>query len=197
MVNRLFQKKKKEQMFWDWFTKNENAYFHFENDQDILFTKLQAELEKIHPNLVFEFSSVLEDGTREFVISADGIKSIFPIVIDLVKQAPILNNWKIIAFRQPKTNSTRIHYQNIIVDFNDVFFRYAKNNGKICLELNIRNFHESPEWNAAIFILLDKIIGEYHTEMSLGYIDKKVLNESEINTLYPIEALPKIIHSHF
>jgi hypothetical protein len=196
MINQLFQKKDRKKKFWDWFSKNADVYLHFEKNQGVLFTRLKLELEKIHPDLVFEFSRIFEDGTREFVISADGIKSIFPIVTDLAEQAPALNNWKIIAFRQPKPDITHVYYQDLVIDLNDVFFRYAKDNGKICLELNIRGFYESPEWAAATFILLDNVLGEYHTEMSLSEIDKKVLNENEINTLFPVRTLPEVIRNY-
>jgi len=196
MLKSLFKKKNDKETFWDWFSENTDTYFHFESNQDALFPILKAKLEKIHPDLTFEFSPIFEDGTREFVISADGIKSIFPIVIDLVKQAPILKNWKIIAFRQPHLGVTQINYQGLVINFDDIFFRYAKDTGKIGLELNIRGFYESPEWSAAAFILLDNILGEYNAEMTLSYIDKKVLNENEVSMLFPIKTLPKVIQDY-
>ncbi|MBC8044782.1 MAG: hypothetical protein IAF08_15195 [Rhizobacter sp.] len=193
MLKQLFTKKSKEATFWDWFSKNSDKYFHFEKNQNTIFPKLKTELEKIHPDLTFEFSSILHDGTREFVVSADGIKSVFPLVTDLVKQAPIIPRWKIRAFRQPRREITQLTYQSLTINFEDVFFRYAKDNGKVGLELNIRGFYESPEWNAAAFILLDNVLGEYDTEMSLSYIDKKALDENEVGNLFPIKALPRVI----
>jgi hypothetical protein len=186
-------KKSKEQIFWDWFIKNADLYFSFEGNQKVLFSRLKAELNKIHPDIVFEFSPILENGTREFVISADGIKSTFPIVTTLVKQAPELKEWKIVAFRQPHKNVNQVNYQNLTINFDDVFFRYAKDNGKIGLELNIRGYLDSPEWSTAVFILLDNILGEFDTEMILSYINKQELKEDEVNTLFPITALPNVI----
>lgn len=197
MLDKLFSKKSKQETFWDWFSKNNKTYFYFEQNQDVLFLNLKRELNKIHKDLVFEFSPILEGGIREFVISADGIKSIFPIVLDLVSKAPKLNNWKIIAFRQPRAGITQINYDNLVIKFEDVFFRFAKDNGLIALELNIRGFYEAPEWAGATFILLDSILGEYHTEMSLSRIDKRPLNEAELSNLFPITALPQIIESYY
>lgn len=196
MLEGLFKKKSKEDIFWSWFSQNAHKYYYFENNQKELFTQLKAQLEKIHPDIVFEFSPIFNDGTREFVISADGIKSVFPRVSSLVAKAPELKNWKIIAFRQPHNNITQIKYQNLTVSLDDIFFRYAKDNGKIELELNIRGFYESPEWTAATFILLDNILGEYHTEMSISSIDKKELNENETSTLFPIRSLPNVIRDY-
>jgi hypothetical protein len=183
--------------FWDWFNKNSNAYYNFEYNQDYLFTALKSELSKIHPELVFEFSPILQDGKRELVISADGIKSIFPVVTDLVQKAPQFDKWNIVAFRQPRKEINQINYDNLIVDFDDVYFRFSKDNGQIAIELNIKNFYEAPEWTGAIFILLDNILGEYYTEMSISRIEKKILNQQEIGDLYPINALPKIVQDYY
>jgi hypothetical protein len=186
-----------EERFWNWFSKNSNKYLHFENDQDSLFQELKVELEKIDSNLVFEFSLVFPDGTREFVISADGIKSSFPNVINLVNSAPDLKDWKIIAFRQPHTEITQINYQSLNVHLKDIFFRYTKENGKIGLELIIRGFYESPEWTGFSFVLLDTILGEYNAEMYLSWIDKKSLKDDvDSNNLIPITDLPKILQAY-
>jgi len=195
-MKRLFERKAKEQDFWDWFSKNANAYFHFEKNQNVLFTTLKTKLNRINPDLVFEFGPIKDDETRELIISADGIKTAFPIITNLVNQAPTLKNWKFIAFRQPRAEVTQINYQNLLVRFDDIFFRYSKDNGKIGLELNIRGFNDSPEWTPVVFIILDNVLGEYQTEMSLSYINKKKLNEAELGSLFPIRALPGVIEDY-
>ncbi|MFZ1456752.1 MAG: hypothetical protein WAT46_11975, partial [Saprospiraceae bacterium] len=105
--------------------------------------------------------------------------------------------WHIVAFRQPHKGITQISYDNLIVNFEDVFFRFGKDNGQIALELNIRGFYEAPEWTSAAFILLDNVLGEYYTEMSLSRIDKKLLNEQDVKQLYPITDLPKIVQDYY
>jgi hypothetical protein len=103
---------------------------------------------------------------------------------------------RIIAFRQPRKGITQIKYQNLSINLDDIFFRYGKDNGKIALELHIRGFYESPEWTAAVFLLLDNVLGEYHTEMSLSSIRKKKLNEADLINLFPIRSLPEIVHNY-
>lgn len=85
----------------------------------------------------------------------------------------------------------------LIVNFDDVFFRFGKDNEQISLELNIRGFYEAPEWTGATFILLDNVLGEYYTEMSLSRIEKKLLNEHEVKNLHPIIDLPKVVQNHY
>jgi hypothetical protein len=196
MLKTFLKKTSKEEKFWSWFTENANLFFHFENNQNVLFERLKNKLDKIDTNFVFEFSNILEDGKREFVISADGIKESFPSVTKLVKQAPNFNKWKIIAFRQPRKKINLINYEGLKINFKNVFFKYRKNNGEIDLELHIKEFYESAEWTSAVFILLDNILGEYHTEMTLGFIDKKKLDKNEKDDLFPIYELPQIIQEY-
>jgi hypothetical protein len=182
-----------EERFWNWFSNNSDRYCHFENDRDRLFLTLKTELGKINPNLVFEFSNKLEDGSREFVISADGVKRSFPAVMNLVNQAPELRNWKIIAFRQPHKDVEQVSYEGLSVSLSDIFFFYTKDNGKVDLQLHMRGFYESPEWTGISFILLDTVLGEFDSSMYISGIDKRLLIEEEISNLIPIKNLPEIL----
>lgn len=195
MLQNFFKKKDKMDSFWHWFTQNADRYYTLEKNQSQLFADLKAELNKIHPDLVFEFSLIRPDKKRELVISADGIKSVFPIVSELINKAPKLVKWEFIAFRQPRKISN-IKYENLDISTDNIFFSYKKDNGKIDVELHIKGFYESAEWTAATFILLDNIVGEYHTEMSIGSIDKKTLHVDMSDSLLPITLLPEIIKSY-
>ena len=88
MTRPLSAKDTKEHAFWKWFEKNQEDLFHFEKDREAIFDRLATALNKVHGNLTFEFSPVREDGTREFVISAGGIKAAFPNLEALHAAAP-------------------------------------------------------------------------------------------------------------
>src|SRR5215470_7188766 len=79
----MFNFGSKYKNFWKWFLSHEDEMFHFEADQERVFDKLAMALRRVHPDLVFEFSSI-QNGRREFVISAAGIKKAFPEVTALV-----------------------------------------------------------------------------------------------------------------
>jgi hypothetical protein len=186
--------KSKERLFWDWFSEKSDEYFSFENDQDRLFEELTTELHELDENLGFEFSNILENGKREFIISACGIKSSFPAVSNLVINSPSLPKWTIIAFKQPHLDCcTTIIVHDLEIDITDVFFLFTKSNGLFDIELHMRGYEETEEWVDGAFLLLDQAIGEYATEMKIGEIIFKKLKESNIPNLYPITELPKII----
>ena len=85
-------------IFWQWFQDNIDRFNYFEDDQQHLMDELSAQLHQIDDNLVYEISSA-NSGTRELVISADGIKESFPSVVTLTKAAPEVKGWTITAFR--------------------------------------------------------------------------------------------------
>src|SRR5258708_38332693 len=85
--------------FWQWFERNETRMFNFESDRATVFRALAAELSRVNPDLTFEFGAVRPDGTRQFVISAGGIKSAFSAVESLYSKAPKLRRWVWVKFR--------------------------------------------------------------------------------------------------
>jgi hypothetical protein len=193
----LFNKQSKEEKFWNWFTENQETYYNdIENLEirDEIFNKLSENLTKIHPELVFEFSPIHENKVRELSISADGIKDVFPSVIKLIEKAPKLNNWQFNSFRQRiPGDDYEIQYGDIKIGYDDIFFRYADDNGKIGIELNIRNYNNEPQTQNAIYILLDGLIGEYDVTMGVGWIDWKKLDDNEIENLNPLTSLRVLI----
>src|SRR5258705_9521609 len=87
-----------EGFFWKWFIKNERRLFEFDTAQEKIFGELSKELKKVHGDLTFEFGPV-QDGKREFVLSAGGIKSAFPSVESLYAKAPPLPRWVWVKYR--------------------------------------------------------------------------------------------------
>lgn len=192
----LFTKKTKIQKFWEWFSIRSDKYFQFEGDEARLFSELKSALTKVNPSLVFEFGPITKEGTREFVVSAGGIVSVFPVVSEMFENAPSLPKWKIIAFRQPRPEISRIEIEGLGIDLEDVFFEYSVMNGMMDLLLYIKGFKESPEFTVITFILLDNLLGEHDVEMYVGSIEKFSLDESHKIDLKPISILPEIMRAH-
>ena len=102
-----------QQEFWRWFQANEKRLFEFETERDKKMSELELELHKVNQGLTFEVASE-HNGIREFVISADGIKDVFPAVIALAEAAPNLSRWKITKFR-PKQTVMKVRYEGLEV----------------------------------------------------------------------------------
>jgi len=175
MLKNLFKKKLTEKEFWTWFEKNSEDYFQLdENNYDILFNKLGLQLSKYHKDLTFEFGVEINQGKREFIISADGLVSAFPAVMKLVEEAPSLEKFKVVAFRQRQHDEQEIHFEDIVLDTRDVFFKYKKDKEMDCLDIviYIKGYtEENDQFIGAAFIMLDSLIGEYDVGTKLGEID--------------------------
>ncbi len=193
----VFSNSKKENRFWEWFMKNQDTYYNKIEDLEVrekIFDDLSNELHKIHEDLVFEFSPIHKNGNREFTISADGLKELFPYVENLVKAAPKLNNWKINAFRQPVPgDGLQLQMGEWKVSYSDIFFRYADDNDKIGIELNIRGYDSTGSSQNAVYILLDGLIGEYNVVTKISWIDWVKLDEAKADSLIPLIELRDLI----
>jgi len=192
-----------EQNFWKWFKKNLDLYYNSKNEDKELLDELSGRLKKIDNNFCYEFSSVRKDGKREFVISADGIKSSFPKLINFVDMAPQLDKWEIIPFRQRSENldSISIEIGDIKLNFTDIFFDYVTHEDKIDVTLYIKNLPDDKDayykYMQAIYIVLDSVLGEYDTEMQVGGIELKKITDDLRNKLLPLNKMPQIFDDYF
>ena len=175
MLKNLFKKKITEQEFWSWFEKNSEDYFQLdENNYDLLFNKLGLQLSKYHKDLTFEFSIEMNQGKREFIISAEGMVSAFPAVIKLVEEAPSLEKFNVVAFRQRQNSEQEIYFEDIVLNTEDIFFTYREDKQMDCLDIviYIKGYsEENDQFIAATFIMLDSLIGEYDVGVKLGAIN--------------------------
>ena len=193
----FFKKKDPINDFWTWFAKNQEKFYTLNSkNQEKLFDELSLQLNKIGEDLTFEFSPIFENKTRELVISADGIKSSFPIVQEVISKAPSLPNWKFIAFRQRHSDLMTVQLGSAKISENDIFFKFSKDNGKIALQLHIRNYIDNNDFGSAKFIFLDQVLGEYDVEMKLSVIECVALNEKGIKSLMKITELPMIVDTY-
>ena len=189
----IFNKESKEEKFWNWFEKNQETYYSEIENLEIreeIFNELTKNLKKVNEDLVFEFSPIHENNVREFTISAEGMKELFPIVEKLIEKAPKLKNWKFNAFRQRiPGDEFEIQYGDLKISYSDIYYRSENDNGKLGIELNIKNYDDEAQTQNAIYILLDGLIGEYDVTTKIGWIEWVKLNENEMENLKPIIEL--------
>ncbi|WP_416433903.1 hypothetical protein [Priestia megaterium] len=183
MLKNLFKKKITEKEFWSWFEKNSEDYFQLdEKNYDLLFNKLGLQLSKYHKDLTFEFSLEMNQGKREFIISAEGMVSAFPAVIKLVEEAPSLEKFNVVAFRQRQNSEQEIYFEDIVLNTEDIFFTYREDKQMDCLDIviYIKGYsEENDQFIAATFIMLDSLIGEYDVGVKLGEINFEPYQEEK------------------
>jgi hypothetical protein len=177
----LFAKDTEEEKFWKWFKENETRIFEFEKDQKPIFDEISDKLSKYQDGLVFEFSSI-KDAKREFVLSADGIKEIFPAVRKLTNAAPKFKKWTIIAFRPRMDDYTRfkLEYGKKIMDPKELWIHHRIEDGNFDLIVYHPDYVEEDRnaYVSCTYILLDMALGEYDVTTGIRYIDHQKLPEN-------------------
>jgi hypothetical protein len=178
--------------FWQWFQENESRLFDFEKDQERIFHDLGIALKKVHPDLTFEFGQK-ENGKREFVISADGLKSAFPAVESLYAAAPSLGRWSFIKFRQRQHPLYDIDYGNKIIKVPDVHFRLAndENPNKIGILIFMPGYNEAEKkvYDHIAYLMLDEALGEFDVETKVGFIEIQGYDSEYFPGSLPLDEL--------
>jgi hypothetical protein len=187
----------KYKKFWKWFQASKDEIFQFDADKERVFDKLAARLQRVHRNLTFEFSSVT-NGKREFIVSAGGIKSAFAEVTALVREAPTLQRWQVIAFRQRK-DVPEIRYAGKTVHRDSVFFDYRGAGDQIDLTVFVQGLTSTASaddvtaFKTIGYLLLDTTIGEFDVETKIAgieFVDDSLFPERR---RMPLRDLPKVI----
>jgi hypothetical protein len=186
----------KYQKFWKWFQMYEDEIVCFEADRERVFDKLANRLRRVHRDLTFEFSSII-NARREFIVSAGGIKSAFAEASTLVREAPALHRWQIIAFRQRKDLPT-ISYGGKTIQRESVFFDYVSTDDKIDLTVFMPGLAGCSEEETTViktigYRLLDTTVGEYDVETKIAgiqFVDGLSYPEKR---RIPLRELPAVV----
>ncbi len=188
-----FKKSDPIDAFWKWFLKNSDALLNMQAPDEATIDAVHNELLKIDSRLVFEVE--VKRTPRAFVVSADGIRELFPLVMEVVRKAPEIPNWTILAFRQPGPVNVTIEMGETRLGPDDMLFESESDGDRIGIVLYVRGYDEASKaaLSRAAFILLDNALGEFWVESSLGYLEFRSLSESEQRpSVRPFSDLPGV-----
>lgn len=182
--------------FWSWFRANGDRIHAFEKDQKAVFAELSEHLEAIEPRLAFEFGPI-EDGVREFTISANGIQKFIPLVQGLVKAAGEVKGFKVQAFRQRKSPDLEVEFKGQKLSPKNVYFAHRPAGAnKIDILLHVKGL--TPDDKNIIagptFLLLDAVLGEYDVMTHINIINFAPLTgDPAEQKLKPLKDLAAVV----
>jgi len=182
------------QAFWEWFVRHEALLHDFDPEHEFeregIFDELERELHKVDARLAFEFGP--KAPTREFVISADGVKQAFPAVVSLVKMAPPLYRWKVTAFR-PRRDLNIVQISSRSVDPEAVEVALLDNGRMVGIHLFLSGFREEDNDLKKIgYLLLGDALGEYDLGTHVGLLRMLPTDAETNNRRYPLSELPQL-----
>ena len=165
--------------------------FNFEKNQDQNISDLLRELHRINHSLTFEIGSATE-GTREFIISADGQRDAFPSVIRLAEAAPTLPRWRIIKFRPRRTDPCIVGIGDLQFSSDDVRAALDLEGTRIGVSLYLGDEDHFDEQIVGRigFLLLDYTLGEYDVETLVGTVSFHPKQRTSRPTTLSLRDLP-------
>jgi hypothetical protein len=160
--------------FWVWFQENTAYLETFAADTAGVIATVGKRLDAVSPDLAFEMGQA-DDGVYEFIVSADGIRAMFPEVVALTEVAPAVPGWRVIAFRPRKKNGLRssVSFQGMELSATALWYRSDVQEEKVDLTLCVEG-QDSDGAHALlgpIFLLLDANLGEYDVATRIGAIE--------------------------
>jgi hypothetical protein len=196
----LFAKETEEQIFWKWFQNNESKIYQFEKNQKPILDEISEQLSKYKEGVVFEISQE-QNGKREFILSADGLKELFPSVQALKASAPKLERWSIVAFRSRMNDYARfkLDYAGKEFDPANIWIYHRRQDGYFDLIIYHPEYTEEERnaFTSGAYILLDMALGEYDVVTGVRYIDHQRLPENpEAEGLKPFSELRKVFDEY-
>jgi hypothetical protein len=158
--------------FLSWFTAHQAEVATVQSADDPPAAALARELHKVDPALTFEVG--VKPSPHELIVSADGNPKLFPTVKRLVAAAPVVPNWKVIAFR-PR------HGADLALEMGDglklrasdiVFHAVPTPAGTLDVALYVKTMTKvSTAAKEAVFLELDSVLGEHDVETRVAGID--------------------------
>lgn len=160
--------------FWAWFQDNTAYLETFAEDTAEVVATLGKRVDAVSTDLAFEMGQA-DDGVYEFIVSADGIRAVFPEVVALTKAAPAIPGWRIIAFRPRKPDGLKnlVRFQGTELGAAALWYRADPQDDKLDLTLCVEG-QDSEGAHALlgqIFLLLDASLGEYDVATRIGAIE--------------------------
>ena len=158
--------------FWTWFSEEIAPMGVDGLDDDTLIGQIDAQLRQVHQDLGFELWGP-EDGIVHFVISADGLMPLFEEVIELVRSAPDLPGWEIVAFRPRRPVSAKIQALDTVISGDQIWYNFEPEDGRLRLALFIDG-DEAGNWDmmcAATGVLLEMALGEFDAATMIARLE--------------------------
>jgi hypothetical protein len=175
--------------FWREFLRTEQSMFAGE----AIATELRERIEHVNPDLELDIGP-LEEGKREIVISAGGIRDAFPAVEALARGAPPLRRWNVVRYRQRRRLSGNISFQGLSLSPATIRFEIPAGGPGSGIVLFMPGYSraEHSRYLALALLMLDALLGEYDVEMKLGSIVIESLGEDRGSRAMTLDRLAEI-----
>lgn len=147
--------------FWLYFSEHKAALEKIKNAEDPAYDNMLASLQEVHEALFFQFCT--EPGKNEFIITAEGEIELFPLVDEIVTEAPPIANWTIFALKPQHGFPVKMRWESTVIDVSSIRVLPVFNDtDQMGLRMYIPNLSDSNEadHHNGLLQILDSGLGE-------------------------------------
>lgn len=164
--------------FWKWFTEHNEQLTMLddldEKESNALLEEMQKVLDGYCEGLTYEIGDQTNNG-RTVTFSAEGDTDLFKYVTDLVEEAPDLDWWEFVAFKQPKGKGLKVTFDKYRFDTKKMYFMELENEESpdmVGLRVALENPVEGDDDQlVGVYVTIEALIGEFDCATLVGYLD--------------------------
>lgn len=166
--------------FWNWFEKNSAKYFFLNQiddkvERETILDEFLSHLHQYCDKLFFEIGGH-QDEKQDLIITAEGNTKYFAKVEELVRQAPKLTDWNIIAFKPAVNEGFCIERNGVAIDPKDAWFMPLESKsrpGMLGLRIYLSHYEPSQkrEFLNTTYLVMDSLLGERSNALDIHHID--------------------------
>lgn len=194
--------------FWNWFVAHSEPLTMLDDlasgQRTALLDALQRQLTAYCDGLVAEVGDATPNG-RTLTISADGDIDHFAAVADLVEQAPVVDWWDVVAFRQPQKPPLTVCFDRYRFPTDRMYFIPLERADdpdqvgvRVSLPPNLPHDADPDDVEVGVYVTLEALLGEFNTATRLAYFDTvphfHSQQEARKQGYQPLDKLPTLLN---
>lgn len=183
--------------FWRSFLDHKADLERLESDDDPVYDTILDALQRVNSGLYFAFCT--EPGANEFIVTAEGKEELFPVVEEIVREAPNVEGWQIFALKPKLGFPETTRCQDVEVTIEDIrVLPVSDPAGGLELRLYVPGLTEtnSDAIHSALLQALDSGLGERRFAESVKATAIFVIEEAPEGA-FPLPELDAYFDAHF
>ena len=187
--------------FWQWFIDHNEQLVAMgdleDKERQELCNALQYQLTKYCDGLSYEIGDATANG-RTMTFTAEGDTDLFRYVVELVDNAPDLDWWEFVAFKQPMGTELKVRFDQYLFDTRKMYFQQLECEEELdMLGLRIAVEGSKPDdedFQVGVYVTLEALIGEFDCATLIGYMETVPIPDEPFKAGFQaLDDLPKFV----